>query len=36
MEIDANLVIEKLKLIVAEQAKQIAMLEVMVDTLQNK
>ena len=36
MEIEANKVIEKLKLIIASQAEQIAMLQTMVETLQDK
>lgn len=36
MELEATKVIEKLKLIIASQAEQIAMLQVMIDNLQSK
>ena len=35
MEIEANKVIEKLKTIIADQAGQIAMLQAMIEELQN-
>jgi len=36
MELEANKVIEKLKLIIADQAEQIAMLQTMVENLQSE